>query len=295
MPIAILNDEVPETVRWAMRYVPHYAQWWRLFTYWGASDGLYQNVRIDPDWHMPEVSTSQANEAIRQYLLSYVEQKLADRPDLKEKVVPDYPPGGKRYCMDNGWFEMLKRDNVELETGGIERIVENGVITKDGRLIELDAIVFATGYILADMLAPMHIEGRDGQTIRKLWGHEDPRAHRGLTVPGFPNFFVMSGPGSAPNHGAGINILAEMQANMVISCLDHMLVSGGRSIEPKQEAFEAYNQRHDAELKWMVWGHPKVKSYYQNSQGRLWLSSPWRLVDSWHMHRKPDPAEFHVE
>lgn len=292
MPIPILNQEIPDQLKWALHRIPHYSQWWRLITYWNASDGLYQNVVMDPDWHMPEVSTCQSNEMVRQYLLSHIETHLSDRPDLKDKVVPDYPPGGKRFIMDNDWFQMLKRDDVTLETAGIDRVVENGILTKDGRMIELDAIIYATGYVLADMLAPMHIAGRDGVTIRQLWGSEDPRAHRGLTVPKFPNFFVMSGPGSAPNHGAGVNILAEQQTNMILGCLDLMLNSGARQIEPKQEHFENYNEAADAQLKNMVWAHPRVKSYYQNSKGRLYLSSPWRLVDSWHQSRRPDPAEY---
>lgn len=292
MPIPILNERVPETLKWAMREIPHYGQWFRLHTYWNASDGLYQNVVMDPDWTMPEVSASAANEGIRQFLLHYIDQELADRPDLKPKVTPDYPPGGKRYCMDNGWFKMLKCDHVELETSGIERIVENGILTKEGRLIELDVIIFATGYVLEEMLAPMHIAGRGGVTIRQLWGKDDPRAHLGIVVPGFPNYFVTSGPNSAPNHGAGVNILAEAQINFVISCLDLLHARKAKSIEPTQAACQAYNDKLDAQLKQMVWGHPRVKSYYQNSKGRLYLSSPWRLVDYWTMLRAPNPAEF---
>ncbi|EQB01941.1 hypothetical protein L288_17115 [Sphingobium quisquiliarum P25] len=294
VPNPMLNGQVPEEVRWAMRHIPHYAQWWRLYTYWNASDGLYQNVVMDPDWHMPDVSVSQANEHMRQFLLSYIDQHLADRPDLKDKVTPDYPPGAKRLCLDAGWFDMLKQDNVELETSGIERIVENGIITRDGRLIELDVIIFATGYVLADMLAPMHIEGRDGKTIRQLWGHEDPRAHLGLTVPGFPNFFVLSGPNSVPQHGAGINILSEAQSNLAIGCLDLMLSHEGSTIEPRQAAFDAYNDRLDRQLDNMIWGHPRVKSYYQNSKGRLYLSSPWRIIDMWQLSRSPDPEHFSI-
>ncbi|MCP1470285.1 4-hydroxyacetophenone monooxygenase [Sphingobium sp. OAS761] len=291
-PIAILNSKVPDGVRWAMRHIPHYGQWWRLFTYWNASDGLYQNVVIDPDWHMPDQSVSAPNEAMRQYLLAYLDEKLKDRPDLKEKVTPDYPPGAKRLCMDAGWFDMLLQDNVTLETSGIEKIVENGILTRDGELIELDVIVFATGYVLAEMLAPMHVEGRDGVTIRQLWGWDDPRAHRGSTVPGFPNFFMISGPNSVPQHGAGINILSETQTNFIIGCLDLMLSNGGKAIEPKSEAFDEWNARLDDQLQHMIWGHHRVKSYYQNSAGRLWLSCPFRIVDAWHNSRAPVPSEF---
>lgn len=292
MPIANLNEKVPEPVCRAMREIPHYAQWWRLQTYWNASDNWYNNVLIDPEWQMPEVSVNATNEQIRQYLLGYIDEKLAGRPDLKEKVTPDYPPGGKRFCMDNGWFDMLKRENVSLETDGIERIVENGIITADGRLVELDVIIFATGYQHAKMLSTVEVTGRDGVNIRDLWGEEDPRAYYGLLVPGFPNLFVGSGPNSAPNHGGGVNILAESQIHYILACLDLMHQRGASTLEVTREAHDAYNDQLDAKLKQMIWGHPRVKSYYQNSKGRLYLSSPWRLVDYWNMTREPKPDHF---
>lgn len=293
-PIAILNQQVPEAVRWAMRNIPHYGQWWRLFTYWNASDGLYQNVVIDHDWHMPDVSVNAGNEAMRQYLLAYLDEKLKDRPDLKEKVTPDYPPGAKRLCMDAGWFDMLLQDNVDLETSGIDRIVENGILTRDGQFVEVDAIIFATGYVLTEMLAPIHLEGKDGVTIRDLWGYDDPRAHRGSTVPGFPNFFMISGPNAVPQHGAGINILSETQTNFILGCIDLMLSNDAKAIEPTPEAFDAWNAKLDDQLQHMIWGHHRVKSYYQNSAGRLWLSCPFRIVDAWHHTRIPVPSEFEL-
>ncbi|WP_116364083.1 flavin-containing monooxygenase [Parahaliea mediterranea] len=292
MPVANLNDEIPEAQARAMREIPHYAQWWRLQTYWNASDNWYNNVLIDPHWHLPDVSVNATNEQIRQYLLGYIDEQLADRPDLKDKVTPDYPPGAKRFCMDNGWFDMLKRDNVALETDGIEQIVEDGIITRDGRLIEVDVIIFATGYMHAKMLSTVEIVGRDGVSIRDVWGEEDPRAYLGLLVPGFPNLFVGSGPNSAPNHGGGVNILAESQIHYILASLDLLHQRGGTALEISETAHDNYNQQLDAKLEQMIWGHPRVNSYYQNSKGRLYLSSPWRLVDYWNMTRSPEPAHF---
>ncbi len=96
---------------------------------------------------------------------------------------------------------MLRRDNVSLETTGIARVEPEGVRLADGRLIAVDAIVFATGFQAGRMLWPMDIRGRGGRSIREAWGDDDPRAYLGITVPGFPNMFVMYGPNTNLGHG----------------------------------------------------------------------------------------------
>ncbi|WP_436777439.1 flavin-containing monooxygenase [Yinghuangia sp. YIM S09857] len=283
---------VPPGTQWAMRHVPYYGEWFRFFTYWFASDGNFVRVVVDPDWHMPEVSVSQKSEDLRQWLLAYAREALADRPDLLAKAIPDYPPFGKRILRDSHWYRMLKRDHVELITDTITHITPNGVATADGRETAADVLILATGYQVLPMLDKIAITGRDGTALTDVWGTDDPRAHLGTTVPGFPNLFVLAGPNSAPNHGAGVNILAESQIHYVIGCLDLLRERGARSIEPRQDVHDAYNAEVDEALEGRVWSHPSVSSYYRNSTGRVVVSCPWRLVDYWTMLRHPDPAEY---
>jgi len=292
MPVPHLNAEVPEGAKWAMRHIPHYAQWYRLITYWWTSDGLYPSCVIDPEWPHPGRSVSAENDQLRERLLDYIDTQLADYPELKPKVTPDYPAGGTRYCMDAGWFDMLKMDHVELEDSGIERIVENGILTKDGRLIELDAIVYATGYT-GRIITAMHIEGVDGQTIEEIWRDPDEiKAHRGFMLPGFPNLFMIGGPGSVPGHGAGVNMLAENQANMILGCFDLMAKAGARAFEVKRESFDRYNDDADDQLRRMIWNHPSIRHRHATPKGRLLGYYPWRLIKAWEDSRRPDPSEY---
>ncbi|MDI2129412.1 flavin-containing monooxygenase [Yinghuangia seranimata] len=281
---------VPAGARWAMRHVPYYGEWFRFFTYWFASDGNFVRVVVDPEWTAPG-AVSEASEKMRQWLLAYAREELADRPDLFEKAIPSYPPFGKRILRDSNWYRMLRRDHVALVTSPIERVTPTGVVTADGVETPADVLILATGYKVLPMLDGIRITGRGGTALTDVWGDDDPRAHLGLTVPGFPNLFVLGGPNSAPNHGAGVNITAETQVHFVLACLGLLHESGVRTIEPRQDAHDAYNAEVEQALEQRVWSHPSVRSYYQNSKGRVVVSNPWRLVDYWTMLRSPDPAD----
>lgn len=291
------NVRVPVTdgVKWALQHIPHYAPWFRFRAYWFAADGLFANVQIDPDWPHQDRSVSAHNDGIREYCLGNLQSQLADRPDLLEKMIPDYPVFSKRIVMDIGWVAMMRRENVSLETAGIERITEDAIVTRDGNTIPVDIIVFATGFDVARMIGSLQIVGRDGRNLGEEWGAEDPRAYLGVTVPGYPNFFLTTGPNSAPNHAGGQNIVSETQVHYIIECLDAMVARGAQTMEPSEQAFTAFNEQIDRDLQKLIWTHPKARSYYRNSKGRVFLSNPYRLVDYWTMTRIPKLEDFCFE
>ena len=289
-----MND-VTEPVKWALRHVPQYMAWFRFRAFWFASDGLYKMVKIDPAWVGNDLAISQANEDMRQFALKGIAEVLRDRPDVAEKITPNFPIFSKRVVAGAGYLTALASDHVDLEVGGIDRIVEDGIITNDGRKVPVDAIVFATGFIMAKMSGDLVITGRDGRNLGEEWGDEDPRAYLGTTMEGFPNLFWIVGPNSAPNHAGGHNLIVEGHVHYIIECLDMMREKGACTIEATKEAFDAYNGQVDEDLKSMVWSHPKARSYYRNSKGRVFLSSPYRLVDMWTMLREPKASAYRFE
>jgi len=287
-----MHRQVSEEMKWALRNVPFYAPWYRFQLFWGFADGLYPALRIDPDWDFSKGSINEKNDRIRQAMVRYATRELEDRPDLLAKVIPTYPPYGKRVLADPGWFRMLKRDNVELVTEGIAAIEKNGLRTNDGRLIEADILVMATGFHAGRMLWPMDIRGLGGQSIREVWGDNDPRAYLGVTAPQFPNLFVMYGPNTGLGHGGSFTFLAECQMRYVLGCIKAMVDGGLRTMRVRPEVFEQYNNTIDHELKNFVWSHPSVNSWYKNSQGRIIINSPWRLIDYWNLTLRPDLGEY---
>ncbi|MCP1470311.1 cation diffusion facilitator CzcD-associated flavoprotein CzcO [Sphingobium sp. OAS761] len=282
MPSPAGEDLVTDGVKFAMRHIPHYLEWYRFRIYWFAADGLYPNVLLDPEWPKDSPSVSAVNEAMRQFAVGHIERTFAERPDLKEKLTPDFPVFSKRIILDRGpYFTTYLKSNVHLEQGGIECITPKGIKMKDGREIELDVLVCATGFDVANMMGNLEIVGRGGKRLRDEWGTEDPRAYFGMLIPGFPNYFHTVGPNSAPNHAAGQNLISERQVNYAIECLDWINAEGKKAIEPSQMAFEAWQDKVDDQMVHMIWSHPRAYSYYNNSKKRNFLSWPWRLIDFW--------------
>lgn len=286
---------VADEMRWALHNVPFYAPWHRFQLFWGYADGLFPALRVDPDWEGGHESINATNARLRRAMTRYIESELADRPDLVAKATPDYPPYGKRVLADPGWFRMLKRPNVELVTDPIERIEADAVRLRDGRAIPADLIVLATGFQAGRMLSPMTIVGRGGVTIRERWGEDDPRAYLGITVPDFPNMFVLYGPNTGLGHGGSFTFLAECQVTYTMGCIRALIARRGRTIEVRQDACARYNAEMDAELRHFVWAHPSVRSWYRNAGGRVVINQPWKLIDYWTMTRRPVLADYMVD
>ncbi|MBU6392972.1 MAG: NAD(P)-binding domain-containing protein [Sphingomonadales bacterium] len=285
-----INIGVNDNVRFALRMIPTYKEWFRFRVYWFTGDGLYGNVLMEENWAGDPASISAQNDGARQYALNYIRTKLARRPDLIEQMTPDYPIFGKRIVLDanGGWLDTLLKPNVHLESRGIDHIESDAVVLKDGTRIEADVLALATGFEITKVVGSLDIVGRGGCRIQEDWGEDDPRSYLGVMAPGYPNFFFVLGPNSAPNHAAGVNMVLETQVNWMIETLDLMVAEKARQVEPTAAAYERWNAEVERQMKQMIWSHPKAKSYYLNSAGRNVISCPFRLADYWNWTRHPD-------
>jgi 4-hydroxyacetophenone monooxygenase len=288
------HEGVSEGKKWALANIPFYLRWYRFQLFWGFADGLHEALTVDPGWPHPKRSLNALNEKHRRFMERHMRSELADRPDLLEKVIPDYPAYGKRILIDNYWFRMLKRQNVDLVTDPIDAIVPEGVRTRDGRVWQADALVFATGFKVSKMLHPMTIVGKDGRELHDLWGADDARAYLGLTVPGFPNFFMLTGPNTGLAHGGNQIFMTECGVRHMMLALRELLEGGHRSIECKPEVYENYNREVDAMHARMVWTHKGMTNWYRNPQGRVFAITPWRLVEYWKMTSRFDVEEYAI-
>jgi len=289
MPNPFYLRAMTDGERWVMANIPYYAGWYRFLEFWNASDRMYSAFRVDPGWETPEQSISAPNEKLRLLMTNYMHAQLEGDDELFARLLPDYPPLGKRILQDGGWYAALRRDNVDLVAEPIERIVPEGVRTRDGVTHELDVLVLATGFHARKFLWPMEIRGPRG-TLQEQWG-EEPRAYLGITVPGFPNLFCLYGPNTNPVVGSVIFML-ECQIDYVIRCLGLLATRGDAAMDCRQDVHDEYNRRVDAEHEQMVWRHPRVHSYYNNDDGRVVTNAPWRLLDYWRMTREPAPDDY---
>jgi 4-hydroxyacetophenone monooxygenase len=284
--------QVPDGVKWLLAHLPYYLRWYRFQLFWGFSDGLYAALRIDPAWGDPAHSINRINERHRRFMERHMRAELGEDSALLAKVTPDYPPYGKRILIDNHWFKMLKRPNVDLVTTPISRFDVQGVETRDGKTWPVDALVFATGFKASKMLAPMDIRGRGGREIHEVWGPDDAAAYLGITVPAFPNFFILLGPNTGLAHGGNAIFMVECQVRHVIACLRELMEKNARTIEVRQEVSDRYTKAVDDLHRGLVWSHPGVDNWYKNQFGRVFALSPWRLVEYWRMTTQMNPEDY---
>jgi len=278
--------------RWLLENVPYYYPWYRFGLMWRFGDGLLPTVKRDPAWPHPERSMNYRNDRQRAQLTEYLLGELAGRPDLIEKCLPAYPPYGKRILIDNQWYESLRRDNVELVTEAVERIEGDTLVTSSGARHRADALVLATGFEVGKLLWPMDIRGRSGTPLKEVWGEDDPRAYLGLTVPDYPNLFVMSGPNTGLAHGGSVIFVAECQARYITAMLREMIEGGLAEVEVERSVHDAFNARVDAEHADLVWSHPGMNNWYRNRAGRVFIPMPFRLVDYWSMTTEAKLDEY---
>ena len=286
---------VGESVRWALKNLPFYAQWYRFQLFWASSDGLYDGLRVDPNWPTPDSSLNAVNQGHRDNLIAHIRKEVNDDAELMRKAVPAYPPYGKRMLRDNHWYRMLTRPNVDLVTAPIDHVEKDAVVTRDGARYPAEVLILATGFQAYRMTWPMRIAGRGGRTLRDLWGDDDPRAYLGITVPGFPNFFMMYGPNTNLAHGGSAIFHSECQVRYTLLALREMLENGWSAMDVKQAAHDAFNRRVDEIHGGMVWSHRGVGSWYKNRRGRVFATSPWRLLDYWNMTRSLEVADYAFE
>jgi 4-hydroxyacetophenone monooxygenase len=296
---SFVNPEYAREIRageqWAIDHLPYYSGWMRAAVFNWTLDLFPLVMGIDPNWPQDGRSTSELNERSRQKALADYHAYLGDRPDLLEKLIPDYPPYVKRPTIGSGnFFEALKRNNVELVTDPIARFSAEGIVDATGRERPFDVVIYATGYRVQEYLAPMVIRGRGAVELNAFW-KDRPGGYLGMTVPYFPNFYMMYGPGNNLGYNGNLIFSSELQANYITACLRYMVENGRDALEVREDKFEDYMERTARKLEEFVWSTPYGTSYFRNAAGRVTTNTPWSLLEMWRWTKEPDPADFRDE
>ncbi len=191
-------------------------------------------------------------------------KRAVKNPSLRAKLTPDYPIGCKRLLLSNDYLPTMARRDVELVTDGIRRLTPRGVETADGAQREFDVLIYGTGFAATEFLSPMTITGRGGVDLNEAWS-TGASAYLGMSVPGFPNFFMLYGPNTNLGHNSIVYML-ESQIAHILRCLDRMTESKASRIEVGRDVFETQDARIQTRLAQTVWNG--CKSWYINEQGR---------------------------
>ncbi|WP_082753794.1 NAD(P)/FAD-dependent oxidoreductase [Mycobacterium sp. NAZ190054] len=287
------RDPLPEHAAWLDSTVPYYANWSRLRLAYAFGDHLAPYYEIDAAWQGDGPDVSEVNAQLVARLRGYIREKLDGREDLIKKCTPEYAPLAKRLVLDNGWFDALLRDDVELVTEPIARISEKGIVLQSGEELEFDAIVFASGFRANDYLYPIEVRGRGGLPLTEFWKKDGARAYLGMMMPNFPNLWCMYGPNTNPKSGNPIQ-LSEVATRYVVGCIKAMIEEDLSSVEIREDVFDKFQEALDAALSQAIWSDPRQKSYYRNEFDRIAVMSPWPALDYWRWTTEPQLNEFVV-
>jgi 4-hydroxyacetophenone monooxygenase len=293
-PNSDYHRTVSDSTKWLLENVPFYAEWYRFGLFWRFGDGLLSTLRRDPEWPYPERSMNRHNDRHREQMTDFILAELDGRLDLVEKCLPTYPPYGKRMLVDNEWFPTLRRNNVHLVPEAVDHISATGIVDASGTSADFDVIILATGFQAGNLLSPIDIRGKSGTALREVWSTDNPKAYLGITVPDYPNMFMMVGPNTFVAHGGSIIFQAECAMRYISDCLVTMVEQNITSVEVLTAVHDEYNERIDDEHNELVWAHPGLHSWYRNAQGRVFSPMPWRFVDYWKMTHDFDQSEYVV-
>lgn len=166
-------------------------------------------------------------------------RQVAD-PALREVLTPRERIGCKRILISNDYYDALQRPHARVVTAPVAAVEPAGLRTADGELHEVDTVVWGTGFRATDFLVPMQVAGRGGRRLADVWA-DGAQAHLGLTVPGFPNLFLLYGPNTNLGHNS-IVVMLEGQIGYVVSAVRRLARGDVRAVEVRPEVFAGFRR-----------------------------------------------------
>ena len=240
--------------RWAFRHLPAvqgtYREW------------IYRRLEVNFNLMRRE---SRLGALLQKRFRKQIRPMVSERLPA-EALIPDYPPGCKRVLIANDWYPALLRPDVEVVTTAVERVTPTGVVTADGREVPLDTLIFGTGFHTTEFLTPMKVSGRGGHDLNEVWG-DGAVAYLGLSVSGFPNFFMLYGPNTNLGHNS-ILFMIEQQVGYVLAVLEEMGRRGSTAAEVTEGALTRWDEEILRRSKDTVWA-ADCHSWYKTGNGRI--------------------------
>ncbi len=205
---------------------------------------------------------------------------IGDDKELQELLIPKYAYGCKRAAASNAYLQTFKRPHVKIVTSTIQEFTENGICTEDGQEYAVDLVIKATGF---DNLKSMKSFDTYGEDEKHTWGEivgSEPRSYKGVSVPNFPNFFIMFGPNTGASH-VSMFYNFECQATYIIDCIRKLEKHDKETMVVKEEVF----QHSLANTKWYMrnksYDHGSCISTFMNEEGVGWVLYPRDLISYW--------------
>ncbi|MGP7998335.1 MAG: flavin-containing monooxygenase [Streptosporangiaceae bacterium] len=220
-----------------------------------------------------------------------IERQISD-PVLRARLTPDYTIGCKRILLSSNYYPALAQPHVSLVTEPIDRITRTGLAGTDGGQYGADVIIYGTGFKTVEALTELDVAGRDGVKLQDAW-RDGAEAYHGITVPGFPNFFLLLGPNTGLGHNSVV-FMIESQIQHVLSCLRLLARNDGDTIEVRPAAARRFNDGIRRRLRRKVWNAGGCTSWYLDAGGvnrALW---PGFSFEYWARTRRARRAAYEI-
>jgi cation diffusion facilitator CzcD-associated flavoprotein CzcO len=214
-------------------------------------------------------------------------------PGLRAKVTPHFDVACKRPLLSNDWYPTLQRPDVELVDRAVVRATPTGLVDADGREHPVDVAVFATGFTPTEPPVARLVHGPDGASLAERWGGS-PRAHRGISVPGFPNLFLMYGPNTNLAHSSIVYML-ESQARYVADAVRTLERLRLAAVDVRADVLVQEDADLQHRLAGTVWNSGGCTSWYFDRTGRnsaMWPTFTWRYRN---LVRRFDPESYRLQ
>jgi len=221
----------------------------------------------------------------------YIHRQVAD-PQLREKLTPADAIGCKRILISNDYYQALVRPNVEVVTSAITEIRPEGLVTADGQVHQVDAIILGTGFQATDFLAPMRITGRGGRELNEAW-RSGAEAHLGITVSGFPNLFLLYRPNTNLGHSS-IVFMLESQIRYVMQAARRLARGDVTWLDVRGKVQDAFNAKVQERIKATVWDRG-CTSWYKTASGKNTNNWPGFTVGYRRRTRRLRLDDFHLQ
>ena len=265
------DREISKLEQKATEFAPILQSIHRASIYWGLEWRAFAFTRAPKLFKVAELQG-------KAHINKYVKD-----PELRKKLTPEYTLGCKRVLLSNDYYQAMAKPRVEVITTGIDKIKKKSIVDQDGKEYKVDVIIYATGFIASDDMAPFEVIGLNNTSLKQLWQHGG-QAYLGMTMNNFPNAFMVTGPNTGLGHSSMI-FMMESCFNYVIKALPHILNAQTNYINTRADIQEDYNKRLQKRMQKTIWMQGGCNSWYLNKDGintTLWpgFTAEYRVLTS---------------
>ena len=254
------------TAQWVFPVLDTPNPWRRRLGFWLSGkhwQRYYRQLRSETEARGKAATSSEVGRKARDQVCFDALAAIRD-PELRAKLTPDYEVGCKRLVFSDGFYESVQRESVDVVIEPIDRVVPQGVVTKDGKLHELDVLALATGFDAHAYIRPMQVTGERGVSLAEVW-RDLPLTYRAMAIPHMPNFLMINGPYS-PGGTSSVVGIAEAQVDYILQLIDR-ICEKGVLLSPREEPSRAWLEAVREKARGSVWGTGGCQSWYLDKTG----------------------------